>query len=100
MTKYNIRFHKLAEKEYIEAYLWYEEKLKGLGAKFESSVEKKVNLIANNPEQYQIKFNQYRECKIGVFPFVLVFKIYEQLRIVLILAVFHTSKNPINKYRK
>jgi hypothetical protein len=47
---YTYRLHEQAHEEYIEAYGWYEEKQKGLGARFMNSVEKRLRQISEYPE--------------------------------------------------
>jgi hypothetical protein len=36
---YKILLHPLAEKEFSEARIWYEERLSGLGARFEERID-------------------------------------------------------------
>lgn len=43
---YDILFHPKAEKEYLEAYDWYEQQQKGLGARFEHFIEKQLHKIS------------------------------------------------------
>jgi len=97
---YNILFHHTAEREYIKAYQWYEEHLKGLGDRFSRSVEKQIKLISKNPEHYQLKKRNCRESKVDVFPYIIVYKIYQKTNDILVLAVFHTSRKPGKKTRK
>jgi plasmid stabilization system protein ParE len=97
---FQVFFHPQAEKEYTEAIKWYEEKLPDLGRKFENAVEKQIKLIANKPHQYQIKRAVFREAKTEKFPYIIVFKVYEEVNTILIAAVFHTSRKPKKKYRK
>ena len=97
---YTIRFHPAAEIEYITAYQWYEEHLEGLGDRFSRSVERQIKLISKNPEHYQIKKRNYRESKIDIFPYIIVYKIYQKTNDILVVAVFHTSRQQSKKYRK
>lgn len=97
---YAVRFHPAAEDEYIKAYQWYEEHLAGLGDRFSRAVERQIKLISKNPEHYQLKKRNCRESKVDVFPYVLVYKVYEKTNDILIVAVFHTSRKPGKKYRK
>ncbi|HMP99859.1 MAG TPA: type II toxin-antitoxin system RelE/ParE family toxin [Cyclobacteriaceae bacterium] len=97
---FQVFFHPQAETEYIEAIKWYEERLPGLGMKFENAVEKQIKLIACKPHHYQKKKAAFREAKTEKFPYIIVFKVYEKVNTILIAAVFHTSRNPKKKYRK
>lgn len=98
--KYQLYFHPEAEKEYTEAYNWYEGKKDRLGERFESMVEMRLNAISENPETYGFSKGNFREAPIDVFPYTIVYKITKQKRIVYISAIYHTSRNPHKKYRK
>ena len=52
---YTIVYHPLAEKEYYESILWYEENKTGLGERFIKEVENSLNHIENNPYEYAVK---------------------------------------------
>lgn len=97
---YEIVLHPVAEKEYHEAYLWYEEQVKGLGDRFEKAVESRLNQIITKPHMYPKKRGVFREIKIETFPYVIVYKIYARKRMVFISAVYHASRNPRRKYRR
>lgn len=97
---YDILFHPKAEKEYLEAYDWYEQQQKGLGARFEHFIEKQLHKIKLHPEFYPIKHLALRECKTELFPYLIIYKLYEEKSVIYITAIFHTSRNPVRKYRK
>lgn len=97
---YTIRFHPAAENEYIKAYQWYEEQLEGLGDRFSQSVERQIKLISKNPEHYQSTKHNCRESKVDVFPYIIVYKIYQKTNEILVVSIFHTSRKPGKKYRK
>jgi len=75
---YTILCHPDAEKEFISAYLWYEERLDGLGERFSDAVEKQIKFISYNPEYYQLKKQNYQESKTDIFPYSIVFKFYKR----------------------
>lgn len=68
---YKIEFLPRARKELLEAWDWYDDRWSGLG---------------------------FRETKIGVFPYLIVYKLQKRKKIVAISSIFHTSKNPKKKY--
>lgn len=98
--QYRIRFHPEAELEFLDSYYWYEERSLGLGDKFLTTIEEYLALIQENPLLYPEKKNQFRECLTKTFPFLIVFKIYPERNELLIVSVFHTSRDPYKKYRK
>ena len=97
---FNIDFQPKAEKEYLDAFHWYEEQQDGLGRRFEDAIERQLFRIIENPDSYPIKKYQLRESKVENFPYLVVYKIYPSQRIILIVSVFHTSRKPSKKYRK
>ena len=97
---YIIVFHPGAEQDFLEAYLWYEERSPGLGDRFIRLGERQIKLVSENPEHYPKKKAQYRESKTDVFPYLIVYKVYPDTGIVFIVSVYHTSRKPGKKYRK
>jgi len=97
---YSIVFHPEADKEYRESFLWYDEKSKASGYRFETLVNEKVELIIDNPERYPKRRGQYREALVENFPYVIVYRINKKLETIFISSLFHTSRNPARKYRK
>jgi hypothetical protein len=63
-------FRPEAEAEFEEAQAWYEERLRGLGQEFVTSVQATINLVSRNPGHIA------------------------GLESVTIIAVFHTSRDP------
>lgn len=97
---YKIILNSKAKREMGDSFDWYEKRVKGLGERFFSSVNNKLIEIAANPLRYSIKKHNYREVRTKTFPFNIVYEVYEDEQIVLILHVFHLKRNPIGKYKK
>ncbi len=97
---FQVLFHPLADKEFSEAYRWYEERLDGLGDRFAAAIEERLSQIAIRPLLYRTKKENYREAKADTFPYVIIYKVYEKKKIIFISAIYHTSRNPRKKYRK
>ena len=70
---YTIKFHPEAEKEYLEAYQWYEQHQSGLSKRFELAVEKQIKIIADYPEHYGEKKYKCRKSKTETFPYLIVY---------------------------
>ena len=65
---FTFRFHTDTEKDYSEAYEWYEDKLAGLGERFIKAVRKKVEEIAEHPQTFGRRINKgYREAQVDFF---------------------------------
>lgn len=99
-TEFSILFHPLAEKEYYESIEWYENSQSGLGQKFINDIEKSINLISLKPLIFPKKKGNLREALVPKFPFLIVFEIKEKENVIIILSVYHTSRNPKKKFRK
>ena len=98
---YQYEFHGDVAEDYNEAYAWYESQKTGLGDRFLLLVRKKMDQIAENPEHYGKKINKdYREAKVDVFPYLIVYKVYVQRKIVFVNAIHNTKNHPTKKYRK
>ena len=89
-----------ADKEWTESAIWYEQQLPGLGTRFIEMVEKKLELIAKNPERYPKKNGNFRETLVNIFPYIIVYSYYDSTQIVVVSSIFHAHKNPYKKYRK
>lgn len=45
---------------------------------------------------FELKYNDYRTIPFNDFPFLMFFKIFEDIKIVQIISIIHTSKDPDN----
>lgn len=98
---YKITITSDARAEYIAAYIWYEEQRKGLGEEFYLSVEKKIALIATNPQLFSGRHKKFREVLIDkTFPYKIVYHIDIKNESIIVSSIFHTSRKPKKKYRK
>jgi len=87
-----------ARKELLDAWDWYEDKWTGLGDRFVREVEKKLQQIEKTPERYAERKKGFREARIKVFPYLVIYRIQKRKRIIAINSIFHTSRNPKKKY--
>ena len=78
----------------LDAYLWYESARDGLGKDFELCLEAELNRLLRNPLLYQIQHKKIRIAYIERFPYGIHFIIDK--KIIKIIAVFHTSRDPEN----
>ena len=85
----------IAPKAIIEVYEssdWYEERQLGLGYRFEKEVASKIISIAKNPFHYSLK-GKYHEASLNDFPFLILYEIDQESKIVIIASVFHMSRH-------
>ena|SRR6185312_1186412 len=88
-----LALRRVAEKEFDDSICWYENQRKGLGGEFRSVIEDYFQRICDDPERFQkIRGEVRRAVILRRFPFVIHFLIEPER--VVILSVFHTSRNP------
>lgn len=87
-----IVFRRAARGEFDEAADWYEQRQPGLGARFTAAVQRVIDLIAANPRLHAKVFQDVRKGVVSGFPYNVYYR--EEPRRVLIIAVFHTSRDP------
>ena len=98
---YTRRLHHLIQRDYEEAYGWYEDQQKGLGERFIKAVRHTIEQITLHPETYGSRGNKnFREAKVEFFPYVVVFQLNKREKIVYISSIHHTKRHPRKKYRK
>jgi mRNA-degrading endonuclease RelE of RelBE toxin-antitoxin system len=99
--KYRLEFHTDVAKEYEEAYEWYEIKGQGLGEKFLTAVRQVTEQILEQPFIYGERSKKgFREARVKGFPYLIVYKVYINKKIIFVNTIHHTSRNPRRKYRK
>lgn len=89
-----------AVREYTEAFIWYEEQQDGLGQVFKRAIQNKLKSICDNPVHYKISYKNYHEALADKFPFLIIYTVDEKAKLITVMAVFHTSRNPKRKFRK
>lgn len=92
---YTYLLHPLVKQDYHDAYRWYEDKQKGLGERFIQAVRGKIEEIAMQPEVYGSRDNKkFREAKVDIFPYLIVYKINKRKKEIYISSVHHIRKHP------
>ena len=89
---YQLEIKERAVEMMQESYAWYEQAQQGLGAQFLESLDEAYDKIAAHPEYFSLIEKQYRQIKLSIFPYVIVYEIMEDK--VVVFALFHTSRNP------
>jgi plasmid stabilization system protein ParE len=97
---YSYRLKREASIEFADAFVWYEEQQEGLGELFNISVDGKLRQICNNPFHYKISYKRFHEVLTDKFPFLIVYFVDEKNKLIIVTAIFHTSRNPKNKFKR
>lgn len=92
-------FRRVAYLEFQHATEWYESQRPMLGDEFISEMQLVLSNISGHPLQYPIVDDDVRGALLSRFPYCIYFRIKPSR--ITIIAVFHTSRDPINwQHRK
>ena len=88
----NSEFLPEAAKEFIEAVLYYESEVPGLGLRFVAEVRRGVRFITENPNAAADVGGGLRKKVLKHFPYNLLYAVETDL--ILIVAVAHQKRRP------
>jgi plasmid stabilization system protein ParE len=89
-----IEFLDAAEIEAAEAVEWYEREA-GLGSDLRHQIEISINRIIKNPNAFPVIYrSNVRRILTNKFPYSIIYRVEED-DTVLVITVFHHSRNPI-----
>lgn len=89
---YEVVLTEEAEKDIDESILWYEDQQTNLGIRFYFELLKNTSKLKSHPQYYSFIKEEYRQLVIPQFSYKIVFKNFSDM--VVVLAIFHTSRNP------
>jgi len=89
-----IRLHPKAEEDLGELLDYYYQIDPHLEMKFIDSLDLTFENILNFPNMYQHQTETSQKVFMNKFPYVVIYEQYEN--IIMILAIFHTSRNPLD----
>jgi len=87
------RFHRLAERELLEAAQYFERERAGLGDAFIDAVESCVEEIVECPESGRILIGEVRRRLVPRFPYSVLYTVRSDH--IRVLAVMHTKRRPL-----
>lgn len=65
---YTTKFSSKARIEFLEAWIWYEDRQPGLGDRFKEEILKGIHLVEQNPARYPIRKKPFHEKPLRYFP--------------------------------
>jgi len=89
----DVLFHRLAIQEYRAACRWYGRRSPRTEQAFRNAIDRAVQQIAADPEQWPTYRNHYRWVRTRRFPYVLYYHVLDEDHAV-ILAVAHARRRP------
>lgn len=81
-----------ARVEFNEATDWYERRRAGLGVKFVARVREVLGRMAADPQRHATVYLDVRKALVPKFPYVVLYR--DETHEVLVISVFHTSRDP------
>lgn len=90
----DIKLHPKAEKDLQEALNYYHRIDTNLKEKFIYCLDLTFNKILNFPNLYPYETKTSQKVLMDKFPYIIIYEQYKN--IIMILAIFHTSRNPTN----
>jgi plasmid stabilization system protein ParE len=81
-----------AEVEIAEAAIWYDQRNPAARLAFFRAVDRALDVILENPYQYQIIYREARRGLVDGYPYVLYYTVSESQ--VIVISCFHTSRDP------
>jgi plasmid stabilization system protein ParE len=88
-----VRFHRLAMPEYVEARTWYELRGPALAQEFIAETDRAVERIAKAPDRRPLCFKHYRRVRLQRFPYTLYYRVVDP-SLILVLAMAHARRRP------
>ncbi|MGO8985855.1 MAG: type II toxin-antitoxin system RelE/ParE family toxin [Terriglobales bacterium] len=92
MASKPVRLHPEAEREYLEALVWYRDRSAVVASDSELAVSKAVQAIETAPQRWPSYFGEFRRYTLHRFPFNIVYQ--EMLSDVVVFAVAHGRRRP------
>ena len=84
---FNVLFSDEAIEDYKSAYNWYEDKVVGLGSKFENSLDFTLTELGKHPFGFEQKYRGVRVAYIQRFPFGIHYLV--EGNSVFVQSIFH-----------
>ncbi len=88
----HVKFDSAAKSELIEAALYYDEQLAGLGDAFGRAVEFAISKVAAEPSRFPVVIDSIQRCRVTRFPYCIYFHVMSD--VLYIVAVAHHSRHP------
>lgn len=93
---YSLYFSEIAENEIEKALYFYENINESVVNHFKKQLNQVLEAISINPF-YQIKYKNIRALPFKSMPYIVLFEVYENEKMVYIYSIFNTYQNP-DKY--
>jgi len=89
---YRLEFRPEASADIAEAFSWYEQRRSGLGAEFESELDRTLGYITGMPSAGRAVHRTLRRALMRRFPFTVYYSVTAEL--IEIRGVLHNRRHP------
>jgi plasmid stabilization system protein ParE len=89
---YRLLVRRQAKLDLRQAVQWYDQQQYGLGREFGAQVDAAMELIADNPMQYQILYRNIRRAILRKFPYGVFYRI--DGTDIVVFAIVHLHRDP------
>ena len=90
--KYVLRFLPEVEEDLFSGYLWYEDKVRGLGEEFLRIFYASANNLSRNALLYKKVYGDLRRLLLRRFPYAIYFQIEKNQ--IIVYGLFHCARDP------
>lgn len=89
-------FHPKAEKEFLDSLTWYADNASiELASRFRQQIRTSISIVCESPHSWkEVKDTVCRRYLVKGFPYQLIYRIQEEKKNILIIAVAHTKRHP------
>jgi plasmid stabilization system protein ParE len=94
MNFFKIKINDEAFSDILEITAWYNDRVPGLGLRFQKNIKKQITALKNNAYSYSIRYHDVRCSVVKKFPFLIHYIIDEANETIDVFAIIHTSRNP------
>ena len=95
MANFNATISIRATEDIYKGVDYYNKQVNGLGKRFANEVKNAVKTLKKNP-YYQIRYDNVRCLPLDTFPYMVHYSVNENLKLVEIFAIIHTSLDTEN----
>ena len=87
-----------AQEDYEASLNWYLARSLNAAQGFMAAFEEAMILICEHPNRWYNAYEHYHELGLKKYPFRIVYALDEEEGIIVVIRVFHHSRNPDEKY--
>ena len=95
---YKYSFFAQAQKDYEESLKWYLKRSEQAAVGFIDAVDFALQQICIHPLRYRNTYKHYYEIGLKKYPFVIIYSIEREEKLIVIWKIFHYKRNPKKKF--